>query len=390
MKSYPLPFWLLAFSSFFFFSSFNMIIPELPAYLERMGGGDYKGLIIALFTVTAGLSRPFSGKLTDNIGRVPVMIFGVVICIIVGFLYPFTNTIFWFLMLRMLHGFSTGFKPTGTTAYAADIIEPRRRGEALGLLGFFGNTGMAFGPALGGWVANEFGTTSMFYLSSFMAFLSIIILIRLPETLKNPSRLKTEHLYVRKNEIVDPKVIPAGIVMMLSVFIFGVALTIIPDFSMSIGIENKGMFFTYYTISSLIARVIAGKLSDRYGRVPVLMFSTIFASFSCVLLAMADSIPAFFIAALIFGFAAGSSAPTVFAWAIDLGDPNKKGRALSTLFLALEIGVGSGALVAGWLFSNKIENIPFVFSVAAVLPMIAFVYLLIYRNKTARLAAGNS
>ncbi len=50
-----------------------MLIPELPSYLSNLGGSEYKGLIIALFTLTAGLSRPFSGKLTDTIGRKPVL-----------------------------------------------------------------------------------------------------------------------------------------------------------------------------------------------------------------------------------------------------------------------------------------------------------------------------
>jgi MFS family permease len=59
-----------------------MLIPELPEYLSKMGGGEFKGLIISLFTLTAGLSRPFSGKLTDKVGRVPVMAFGSLVCFV--------------------------------------------------------------------------------------------------------------------------------------------------------------------------------------------------------------------------------------------------------------------------------------------------------------------
>ncbi|HRG07092.1 MAG TPA: MFS transporter, partial [Cyclobacteriaceae bacterium] len=69
-----------------------MIIPELPEYLSNLGGGEYKGLIIALFTITAMLSRPFSGKLADSIGRVPVMIFGAVVCLICSSLYPLVTS----------------------------------------------------------------------------------------------------------------------------------------------------------------------------------------------------------------------------------------------------------------------------------------------------------
>ena len=118
-----------------------MMIPELPEYLTSLGGADYKGYIIALFTLSAALSRPFSGKLADTIGRIPVMVFGASVCFILGFLYPAVGTVWAFLLLRFFHGFSTGFKPTGTSAYVADVVPENRRGEAMGLLGVFGSLG---------------------------------------------------------------------------------------------------------------------------------------------------------------------------------------------------------------------------------------------------------
>jgi MFS family permease len=142
-KSAPIytpQFILLCISSFLFYASFNMIIPELPGYLVRLGGADYKGLIIGLFTLTAGLSRPVSGKLADKVGRIPVMMFGAVVCFVCGFLYPVLGSVAGFLLLRFIHGLSTGFTPTGNSAYAADIIPESRRGEAIGVLGLCGST----------------------------------------------------------------------------------------------------------------------------------------------------------------------------------------------------------------------------------------------------------
>ena len=104
-------FGLLCVSNFLFSASFSMMIPELPAYLTQLGGAEYKGLIIALFTLMAGISRPFSGKLTDTIGRVPVMIFGSLVCVVCSLLYPVLTSVSGFLLLRFFHGFSTGFKP---------------------------------------------------------------------------------------------------------------------------------------------------------------------------------------------------------------------------------------------------------------------------------------
>src|SRR5690606_14156583 len=111
------------------FASFNMIIPELPAYLTSLGGAEYKGLIISLFALTALFSRPFSGKMADKLGRVPVMMTGSAVCLVVGILYPLFSTVWGFLLLRLVHGFSTGFTPTGQAAYLSDIIPAERRGE---------------------------------------------------------------------------------------------------------------------------------------------------------------------------------------------------------------------------------------------------------------------
>src|SRR5690606_21781638 len=182
---YNLPFALLCMSSLLFSASFNMLIPELPAYLSSLGGAEYKGLIIALFTLTAGISRPFSGKLTDTIGRVPIMAIGSIVCFICGFLYPILSSVAGFLFLRLIHGFSTGFKPTATAAYIADIIPKGRWGEALGLHGISFSIGMAIGPALGSFIVLHSDINILFYCSSIFALLSIVILFNMKETLVN-------------------------------------------------------------------------------------------------------------------------------------------------------------------------------------------------------------
>ncbi len=360
-----------------------MIIPELPSYLESIGGGDYKGYIISVFTLTAGLSRPFSGKLADTIGRVPVMIIGVVVCFIVGFIYPMTSSIVGFLVIRFLHGFSTGFKPTGTAAYVADVVPINRRGEAMGVLGISGSIGMAAGPALGGFIAVEFGNNAMFYSSSAAAMLSILVLIGMKETLEKPQKFRFALLAIPPKEVIEPKVLPPSIIMMLTAFPFGIVLTLIPDFSAHLGLENKGIWFAVLTTSSVLTRFFAGKASDKYGRVLVLKISTFLLAISLVFLAYSNTIETFFAAAFFVGIAVGMNSPTIFAWTADLSNPNHKGRAMSTMFIALEIGIGVGALVAGWVYQNSVVNLKAAFIPGAVTSLIAFILLLLYKPKEA-------
>lgn len=372
---YNLQFGLLCLSSFLFFSSFNMIIPELPAYLESLGGGEYKGLIIALFTLTAGLSRPFSGKLADKVGRIPVMIFGAVVCFLCGFLYPIASSVFLFLLLRFFHGFSTGFKPTGTSAYVADVVSASRRGEAMGVLGLCGSLGMASGPAVGSLVANYFSMDMMFYASSVSAILSILILAGMKETLEDKHTFRFSYLKLKRNEIFEPRVIAPCIVLLLTAFSFGVVLTITPDFSDGLGIKNRGLFYTFFTVASVAVRFFAGKASDKYGRIQVLKVSTTMLTLGMLMLGLADSVQFFLMSAIVFGLATGMNTPTLFAWTIDLSHEKHRGRGMATMYIALEAGIGLGALFSGWIYANDPGRFIFAYGLGAILALFAFVYL---------------
>lgn len=368
-------FFLLCMSSFLFFSSFNMIIPELPAYLSSMGGEEYKGLIIALFTLSAGLSRPFSGKLADKIGRIPVMMAGAAVCFFVGLLYPVLTFVSGFLLLRFAHGFSTGFTPTGAAAYVADIVPFQKRGEALGVQSLFGSLGMAAGPAVGGWIASIWSINTVFYSAAFTAIFSIVILFGLKETLVKKEPLSFSMFRLNRHEIIEKRVLLPSIILFLSVFSFGVVLTIIPDFSAHLGIKNKGLFFAVFTVSSLGIRLIAGRTSDRYGRVVVLRAAVICMMLAMISIAFAETKAALLFSGVLFGAAVGMYSPTTTAWVVDRSLDQFRGRAIATMYIFLESGIGVGALLSGWLYANNPENFRFVFLNSAATAFLAFVIL---------------
>ncbi|MEO1053839.1 MAG: MFS transporter [Bacteroidota bacterium] len=379
-KVYTTQFWLLCLSSYLFFSSFNMIIPELPKYLTSLGGEDYKGLIISLFTLTALLSRPFSGKLTDTIGRIPVMVVGAAVCFAIGFLYPILNTVSGFLLVRFLHGFSTGFKPTGTAAYIADIVPADRRGEAMGVLGVFGSMGMATGLFVGSPIANAYSWEVMFYASSCVSILSIAVLLGMKETLQERRKPSLRLLKVSRHEIIEPKVFKPSIVMVMTSFSFGIMLTIMPDFSEHLGIENKGLFFASFIGASILVRVLAGKVSDRFGRVIVMRVSAFCLALSMIYVGMIENLTMLLLGSVFFGLSYGMNSPTLFAWTADLGNPKFIGRAMSTVFIALEIGIGTGALLSAFVYDNKVENFPWAFWSGAILSFLAFVTLMFMKR----------
>lgn len=377
---------LLCTSNFLFSASFSMLIPELPGYLTSLGGGEYKGLIIALFTLMAGISRPFSGKLTDTIGRVPVMIFGSLVCIICSLLYPVLTSVSGFLLLRFFHGFSTGFKPTATAAYGADVVHESRRGEALGALTIGSSLGSSIGPLAGSYLAMSFSYNIMFYVSALCALGSVSILYNIKETLPNPQKFKAGLLKISKTEIFDPSSVKPAVIMFLLTFSIGCVVTLTPDFSESIGMKNKGFFYACYTIASLAIRLVAGKASDKYGRVAVLIFSAVFMTAGMILLAYAHTILMFIISASVLGLSVGLNGPTIIAWAVDLCRAEHRGRAVASVSIALEVGIGGGALICGWIYGNQLANLFYAFLLPGVLSFIALLFLLAWYKKEKRIA----
>lgn len=379
---YTLNFGLLCLSNFLFSASFSMIIPELPDYLTSLGGKEYIGYTIALFTLTAGLSRPFSGKLTDHIGRVPVMAFGSLVCFLCGGLYPIIHTVQGFLFLRFLHGMSTGTKPTATAAYVADIIPENRRGEAQGGLGIFTATGMSMGPAIGSYLASEIGLREMFWISSLFALFSILILMRMKETLPKSmkSKFSLRLFKIGWHDVFEPNIVPVFWIMLFVSFSSGVVVTLMPDVSKLIGWHNKGLYFTIYTISSIVVRIFFSKTSDKYGRIPVLLYSALVLAAAMFLMILAPSPLTVITSAILFGFAWGFNTPTLAAWTTDLANKNHMGRAMATMYIALELGIGLGAIVAGQFYQGIASNIPLPFIMSGILAIIAFLFLLRYNH----------
>lgn len=367
-------FWLLGFSSFLFSSSFNMLIPELPAYLSNMGGAEYKGAIIGLFTLTAGLSRPFSGRLTDRIGRVPVMAFGSLVCFVCGFLYPIFTTVMPFLLLRLVHGFSTGFKPTGTAAYVADIVPVSRRGEAMGIHGMCMSVGSAFGPAIGSMISQAFSLNALFYTSSLLAFLSIAILLNMKETLQEKQKLSLQSFKITWRDVFERDVFSPALITFLCYFGFGAVSTVTPDFSGYLGLKNRGLYFMMFTISSIMVRLFAGRISDRHGRMPVTIVGCVILIIAMIITGFAESVTTFLTGAAFFGVAMGILSPVLSAWTVDLSGEHNRGRAIATMFISLEAGIGLGAFLSAELFGNQRQNLPLVFFSMAAFAFAALSY----------------
>lgn len=350
------------------------------------GAGDFLGYSIAFFAFAALLCRPYSGKWVDVVGRKYVMIIGITVCIFLGFFYMLSATLLSFLILRFLHGFSAGFAPTGFTSYLSDIIPSHRRGEAMGILGMITSSAFGVGPVSGAFTLVHFGEVGIYVQSILFALVALILALSLPALNFKKKPFTRDLLKLNISDLFELRVSKPFHIMWMTIFSFGSILILVQDHAVHLGFpsELKAMFFMCYVGSSIVVRFFAGKISDKVGREPVLLAGVCVNIIAMLMLAFAKDQYTFIFAGLIFGVSAGVSSPTLFAWANDLAENGKVGRAFSTLFIAIEIGIISGSLLAGTIYQGLAENLSYAYILCALLSFLAAVLLLSYILKNPR------
>lgn len=352
-----------------------MVLPDLPVMLESIGGKEFKWLIIPSFAIIALITRPFSGKLSDTVGRVFVMMLGAVITMLACGLYIFIPLISLFFINRAFHGFCAGFTPTGFTAYADDIVPLEKRGEAMGIIGICNNIGNAIGWVIGSKCTEVFGLNSMFAIASGLGLIAVLIFATLPETIKNKQKFSLSLLKLNRNELFEWRVLLPGLVMLLTAFTSGAILALIADFTAFIGIGNKGLYMAIYILSSLFIRFMAGRWSDKHGRKLIALLGSIALVLSMLTLAYATDIVLYTLSSVLFGVGFGLVSPSLFAWAVDLSLPGLKGKAVGTLFIFLEIGIILGSSIAGLIYNSVPSNFFMAFIISGIVTFIPIILL---------------
>jgi multidrug resistance protein len=163
---------------------FGIVIPVLPVYAtsERFHLGPAQlGWLVGIFSLVQLFFAPLFGKLSDRIGRKPVLLLSV-IGSAVGFFVIGLADAAWMLFLgRIIDGASGGNIATAQ-ACIADVTPPENRSKAMGIIGAAFGLGFIMGPALGGLLATV-SPQAPFYAAGILSlFNALLIWVRLPET----------------------------------------------------------------------------------------------------------------------------------------------------------------------------------------------------------------
>ena len=170
---------------------FGIVVPLLPLYAHHLGAGPASvGLLLAVFSAAQFVCAPLLGRLSDRIGRKPVLIMSLVGTAAASFLTGVAGSLWLLLVARVVDGASGGSVAVAQ-ASATDLVGPADRTRVFGLLGAAYGVGFVIGPAIGGLAALG-GTRLPFFVAGGIAALNAAVALRrLPETRPEPGRRGT-------------------------------------------------------------------------------------------------------------------------------------------------------------------------------------------------------
>ena len=161
---------------------FGIVIPFLPMFAHKMGVGAVGvGLLLSIYSLTQFVFAPILGRISDRIGRRPILLLGLLGSSIGYLVYGFAGTFFWLLASRAMHGACAATISTAQ-AYVADTTDDEHRAKGMGLIGAAFGLGFVLGPALGGIMGHSSLRVPVFFASALTFANFIFAAARLPES----------------------------------------------------------------------------------------------------------------------------------------------------------------------------------------------------------------
>jgi MFS family permease len=133
---------------------------------------------------------------------------------------------------------------------------------------------------------------------------------------------------------------------------YGGLISFIALYGREIGIQNSSLYFLIFSIGIAAARITAGKVFDRKGPGKIITLCMILLIIGFPMLALAKNEVLFYLSAIVIGFGNGVIFPTFQSMINNLADSNHRGIANSTLYTAVDLGMGFGMIMAGLIAQN--------------------------------------
>ncbi len=340
---------------------FGIVIPLLPFYGQTLDAPPWQvAIMFSAYSLGQFVAEPFWGRLSDRIGRKPVLMI-TILANAAGYLaLAFVPNIWLAIAVRLFTGLGAGNVSTAQ-GYVADVTPPELRAGRMGLIGAAFGLGFIFGPAIGGLLTRTDLGTLGYQLPIFtasglclMAALGVAFLLKESRVKADPAAPRPAFLGGVRDAVDNPVV--SRVLLVTLIYMAGFS-----GWESTFGFWTEarygwtarevGLCFMVVGVVSVICQgLLAGRLARRFGESRVLA-----------------------IGCLTFGTAVGASGmamtmPNISALISRSVDPDRQGAMLGLNMASSSIARIFGPVIAGAIFSQIGHDWPLIIGATLTIP----------------------
>ncbi len=349
---------------------FGILIPILPTFATKaIHINDFEiGIVVAIYSFMQFLFNPVMGKISDKIGRKPVITFSLLLNGISYIIFAFTNSFALLLISRVIAGIG-GSNIGVAQAYIADVTTNEERSKGMGIIGAAFGLGFVFGPLIGG-MLSKYGYEVVGFLSAGFSFAAVLFaFFLLPESLESHLRFthKNYKLFDFKAATEVLKMPKVGfLVVLFFILIFAIA-NIYGTFAL---LGYKQFHFTdsqngiLFGIMGLVGALVQGvglkRLVEKYRDRTLLLVGTILMGLGLLFIPYGINFLGVAIIVSIMSVGTGILQPVTLSMISKFSPQDRQGSILGINQSLASLARVFGPLWGGWAFQYLGFKAPFI------------------------------
>ena len=348
---------------------FGLVIPLLPFYAVRFAASPLQmTTLFATYSLMAMLTAPFWGRLSDRVGRRPVLLASMAAAALAYIWLAFASELWMLFAARAFAGACAG-NIAAAQAYIADVTPPEGRAKGMGMIGAAFGLGFIIGPVIGGLVAgNDVATADLTTPGLIAAGLSVLacigVIVLLRESRGPAPRSRARSRFTALRDALTRPVLAGliGVFFLATLAFSGMETTFawwaLAQFSW--GPRSTAFVFFYVgVLAALMQGVLIGPLTRRFGEQCLLLTGLALIAAGLLLLSVSSDVPRLIAAVTLLAIGNGGATPALNSLISRSADSEEQGEVLGVTQSAGSLSRVLGPLAAGALFSEFGRSSPY-------------------------------
>jgi MFS transporter, DHA1 family, tetracycline resistance protein len=372
---------------------FGLVVPFLPGVARNLGASDLLAtLVAASFSLMQFLFIPLWGRLSDRVGRRPVLLWSIAASVVGMALLGFARTLPLLFLARIWSGIATA-NIAVAQAYIADVTTPETRARGMGIIGIGFGLGFIFGPALGGQlgqyeVMGQAGTLAAFFAAGLSTINFGLAYFTLPESLpaerRGQATTRRRVLDVRAIREVArrPGMAVALVISFLVILWFSgleVTFRLFTEDAFGMSMAGTGYLFAFVgVVAVLVQGGLIHRLTRRWGELNLIRAGLLLLGLGFALDAISPDIGSWFLycASALIAVGNGLYNPSLSSYSSRQASADTQGLTLGVLQSMSALARAVGPLVGGLVYEFVGMRGPYILGAVGLMIVFALAFRL--------------